>query len=755
MKLTKTWLSYILWGLFSVILFTDIGIAAVEIYQKADAQVTWMQIASMYAYAVVGVIVVIAIYKLIEKFILPKLGEETSVLEGVAEAFALATVLIIAVAVRLITVMSATDGLDGTTVFYDYAVNVVGNHSLDVHSNGAYIYGNLLSFLLGFLGYKPASAMAVQSVMQLITIIVAYFAVKKGLGRLMAWFCLVFMSFLPGSFMLVTECTPNSLFTLFFVVYLLCLVYLCDANNKQKIKEKFHALFYVLIGLFAAFLSFYDVIGLVTFIIGIVAIVKTKNEDAWTAVQKVWFQLVLYILSFVIGFVLMMWFIPMNGFETGPAALIQYLKDCIPSFGLNLMLLSPHKGQWDSLALFIMSGLWFVGFLRDNKDYAFPYIIMIDVMTVLVFLGVGTADFSSLSSFAWIMLSAIGISSLRRFRKNEKDIAAAEKAKRDTVARKEARERRRSAASGEKEIRLDHVNTRSGRMKDNMSAIESESSFVTDNLSKKSYGIGKRTEVPVEEMPKTIEEEKKDVTPKAEETKETVTVSMESVKSTEQEYVIIKKESTMSTDVPVASQDSLTVPKIQNQEARVAQVESKPEVKAPIPVPVESKPAYSYGSPSRRPLRMPSKSTFSPEELERIRQYTGMNITPPQQPILNNHVRRDEKIITPGQPQQEIEKPQATTLVKPIAQSETVPLVQQPATQVQNNISAEQNNKKTDVNTTMQSKPLADRQPKLIRNPLPGPKPHVARELNYDYMPKTSEMKYDIEDLKGRDYFDI
>ena len=38
MKLTKTWLSYIVWGLFSIIFFADIGIAAIEIYQKGDMQ---------------------------------------------------------------------------------------------------------------------------------------------------------------------------------------------------------------------------------------------------------------------------------------------------------------------------------------------------------------------------------------------------------------------------------------------------------------------------------------------------------------------------------------------------------------------------------------------------------------------------------------------------------------------------------------------------------------------------------------------
>ncbi len=841
MKLTKTWLSYILWGLFSIILFTDIGIAAMEIYQKAEGQVTWISIVLMYAYAIAGILAVIVIYKLVERFILPKLGEETPVLAGAAEIFAVVTVLIVAAAVRLIAVISSGGILEGTTVFYDYGVSVLGNVSLDTQSNGAYIYGNLLSFLLGFLGYKPASAMAIQSVIQLITIIVVYFAAKKGLGRLPAWLAFLMVSFLPGSFLLVKECTPDSLFTMFFAVYLLCLIYLCEANRNQKIKEKAHALFYVLLGVFSAFLAYYDVIGLFTVVIGIVAIIKTKNKEAWITVQRVWFQLMLYLLAFVFGLVLMLWFMPLNGCESGPAALVQYLMDCIPSFELNLMLLSPHKGQWDSLALFIMSGLWFAGFLRDDKDHAFPYVIMIDVSTLLVFLGIGDSEFSSLSSFAWIMLSAIGLSSLRRFRKNEKDVAAAEKAKRDNVARKEARERRRSAASGEKEIRLDHINAPSGNGK-NADVNIAGSSFINDNLSKKSYGIGKKSGEVVSE-PVKVEEIKNTEIPviniqKEEPIRHAEMNSQRENPQPEQrqplqepERVIIKKEpairpETSSTTQPVA---------------RVAQVESRPEVKAPAPIPVESKPAYSYGSPSRRPLRIPSKSTFSPEELERIRQYTGMGITPPQQSGLNNHVRREEKVITPEQPMQETptitQEPEVTVVAQPLAEEVKVenPFVEEVkvAQPLMEEVKVEQAESKPEEKTpepvAVESKPAysygspsrrplrmpskstfspeelerirqytgmniaatsptatekpvdmeekvampesravtqpsvsrtpaktqADRQPKLIRNPLAGPKPHVARELNYDYVPKTSEMKFDIEDLKGRDYYDI
>ena len=43
----------------------------------------------------------------------------------------------------------------------------------------------------------------------------------------------------------------------------------------------------------------------------------------------------------------------------------------------------------------------------------------------------------------------------------------------------------------------------------------------------------------------------------------------------------------------------------------------------------------------------------------------------------------------------------------------------------------------------------------FIKNPLPGPKPHVARELNYDYDFKDEDLDFDITDMKGKDYYDI
>ena len=44
---------------------------------------------------------------------------------------------------------------------------------------------------------------------------------------------------------------------------------------------------------------------------------------------------------------------------------------------------------------------------------------------------------------------------------------------------------------------------------------------------------------------------------------------------------------------------------------------------------------------------------------------------------------------------------------------------------------------------------------KEIHNPLPGPKPHVVRELTFDYDVKDDEWDYDLKDLGDKDDYDI
>ncbi len=827
MKLTKTWLSYIIWGIFSIILFADIGIAAIEIYQKADTVDFFVPIVSMYAYAILGVAFIIFLYKLYEKIIMPKLEHgETNELKGWQEGLILALIFVTAIGIRVVAVIASGGELSGSTKFYDYAIASGANRTLDTYNNGAYVYSGILGFFLNFLGHMPRAAMAVQAGIQSVTLFILYFAVKKGIGRFAAWVALCLASFLPGSFLGVRTCSPDGLFTLLFVTFMLALVNLCEANRKQKIRIGAHGGLYILMGLFAAFLAFYDISGWLCVIIACVAFAQSKNEDAWMKIQKAWLQILLFLIMFVAAFVLMLWFIPANGLEVGPAGIVSYFTEMISGIQFNLMILSPHKGEWDALALFIMAGLWFVGFLRDSKDKAFPYALSVVVLTLMSFFGIGAYEHNALVSVSWIVLAAIGITSLSVFRKTEKDVENAEKAKRNNEERKAEKERKRAEAAGEKSIRLDDVHQKKKVEEPVFESVRpiSGSGFVKeqktdlDTTVKKSYGIGRKADdsfeaqnvvravekppvaetpviTPVQSVPaysqgspsrralrqpskstftpedlerisrytganlvtaatiesnaqvsQAIVEEPQNI---VEEPKNIVEVPSVSA-SVETEIV----KETVVTDDAVSQMNYIQLENPEETSAVEPVVQDKAsaeEVKDDRGVEVApTTPALSYGNPVRRHYRHPSKSTFTPEELEKISQYTGINYkqaTPVEAKVNTENTNVSAKVTEQVTPQA---APQVAVSV-PAESKETV--------------STKIAEKTIGAARVIESKPVqassadvksqTERKPKLIRNPLPGPKPHVPKELNYDYLPKESEMKFDIEDLKGRDYYDL
>ncbi len=816
MRLQKTWLSYIVWGMFSVIFFADIGIAAIEICQKNDGVDFMLPIVSMYIYTFLGVALLVGLYKLYEKIIMPKLDGEVSVLQGALEIFAFVLFMLVSCAIRAIIIIAATQGLEGGMEYYEYAISSVRNFSLETYSNGAYIYSGFLGFVLSFLGHIPRAAMGVQAFLEVLTIGLTYFTVKKALGRMPAWIAIALMSFLPGSFMQTKSCGPDALFTLFFAIFMFCLVYLCEANKGQYIKNNAQMVFYLLMGVFAAWIAYYDIVGLLVVVIGIIAFIQSKSPDAWMPVQRPWFQNIIFLSAFAVSFVLFVWFLPLNGLSVGPEALIGYFTKSMSVVGYNIMILSPHKGYWDSLALFILAGVWFVGFLRDKKDKALFYALAIVILTVFSFLNIGNYEYTAFSSYVWILLAAIGLTSLDAFAKREE---VEERKKVLIKNRKGASKKESIGISLDKEEKTDSEK-RNNYSHSSTSYVQEQKQNINSNIGmSKGYGIGRKETAKTESNASDLS----DVSSK----KSDFSVEKESVKKEVSQKMV---EYTAKTEV----------------------VPERPDVNSvPIPKPVESKPAYSYGSPSRRHFRTPSRSTFTAEELAKIRQFTGMNeetvttgtnntivqktpVTYAQEPSIQDiHSQAEQKTAEPvenTEVRQIVRQQEAPTEGKAIVtneaqvtgmqtaskysagteavsekQGESDALTQKPVeskpaysygspsrrpirhpskstfsqeelikireftgmdikisetasedkTVNEEKIETKANQSKTQHSMTQPSTQSASQQPKLIRNPLPGPKPHVPKELNYDYQPKESELKFDIEDLRGKDFYDI
>ena len=125
---------------------------------------------------------------------------------------------------------------------------------------------------------------------------------------------------------------------------------------------------------------------------------------------------------------------------------------------------------------------------------------------------------------------------------------------------------------------------------------------------------------------------------------------------------------------------------------------------------------------------------------------------------------KDLKAVTIASGKVESKKPEEKEPEKPLPAVVEKPAVQTPTLPERIPVTNTDTAAKEEVTDNMRSnatgltlvETVPDRSNSgFIKNPLPGPKPHVARELTYDYDFKDEDLDFDITDMKGKDYYDI
>ncbi|MBR3039941.1 MAG: hypothetical protein IKI20_04715 [Lachnospiraceae bacterium] len=134
----------------------------------------------------------------------------------------------------------------------------------------------------------------------------------------------------------------------------------------------------------------------------------------------------------------------------------------------------------------------------------------------------------------------------------------------------------------------------------------------------------------------------------------------------------------------------------------------------------------------------------------------------PAENISAESIQPAESIPSEVIPAQE-ESAEVVKVVAPAPVSEVKPLVAAATEETKTAaeaITQEQKAEETKPVETTPEKPAmeekkAEEKPSFIKNPLPGPKPHVSRELVFDYELKDDEWDYDLKDISGKEYYDI
>ena len=342
-----------------------------------------------------------------------KFGEGGIKLEGILEVifvFAVAVAALIvrfSSAIKLITDETGAGTGKGTGAYIEYALGNIP--ALGTGENGAYLFTGLVKNIFGIFGENLVFVYVLQAILSLGIMIFVFYAIRNSVGKAAAWFAFLLLAFLPASIQQFLYCTPALMYGFLLSAYYFGIVELIHYYRNGKIEENRHLVYFGLAGVFAGFIAYFDISGLFLFPITIYAFyqMRFKTEIREKIDKPSWQSLVFTGCGLL--FLLIALFAFPAGAPSGVTGIARYGMLFVPRDGIDITILAPYYGTWESAVIYMLAGLWLLEFVKTRRDRVFPLAVMAIVFVLFHFVTLDHVSYEVVMSLVFTMIGAIGL----------------------------------------------------------------------------------------------------------------------------------------------------------------------------------------------------------------------------------------------------------------------------------------------------------------------------------------------------------
>lgn len=408
MSYKKTWLSYILWAIYTCITGVMLADYTMLLWKKQINLTTRMY---MIGFVFLFFSMVVGLF-----FLLKKVGAETLCKNKISEhtklmweIFAVLCIFITALLYRFYLLIQINETvIDINTRFYDMAI-VRGDVKLEPLVHGAsHMYVQFLLFVLSFLGNKIMAAVWMQCFIEILTILLSFFVVRKLLGSIPA--CIVMLiltlSGVYNSRMLIVS--PE---VLFFFVYLIGLYFTGSyvksycSNRLSKTMMIAGALFS---GIIIGGLAYLDAISLTLFIImaGLITGVDTKPD------RKKITPYLLFVLVILSAFLTLSGAVILDSYTSGDT-IVSVLNAWLDLYRIHLQkntfIYQNKYSLTECLIQVVLAALLILAFWSRRKvQNSTPWMCLMFLWAPIPLSSVGILDYQVYYVFIWSVLAGLG-----------------------------------------------------------------------------------------------------------------------------------------------------------------------------------------------------------------------------------------------------------------------------------------------------------------------------------------------------------
>ena len=740
---------YLLYVVFALIFFCGIGLHSISLAGGTTEGNVFVPMLFKYGIVFVAAAVIILVYKfcfpLIPEKYLPK---KIPVIPKFVEAIGAALIVIFMLFFRIMIITSRIGSDEEiNNVYLNFATGV--SDTLPNTTMLTYVYAVICKLLCN-IHPSEYPLYAFNTLLQIGTAFISYFTLKRTLKMRYGILVFLLIAFLPYSIHSALVISPDIFLTFLFAVYFYVLARITELNEKHKFNEKKQLLFMVLLGVISGFITSLDIIGVSLMFITISMFFLIKNSEAWLKFQKPFTQSFVYIISYAAATFSFLYTLNNHG--------IRYINNCenfIYSFvpdGLSLSFNPPCEGRIEGIAIFIFAAIAIFSFIRNDFDKGLIGVWIIDLCAIFTFVNFNSSEYSYLVNFAYFFIVAVGLFSVPDFLVTQDEIYEREKEKK----RKEAERQRKEFERNQK----NHTGINLAESRYNGKDIPDPDEEKAKKKEETTKVVGAAPSVPPAYETARAQREiisigynhSKQTSHKDEKTNddseidmsaisrsssgilgtETITVTGANAQTTEEAQT--EKTETASAETNTTETDTASVATETNTESNATEAivtetnTSETDAAETNTAETESAESVSFeDTTSESEAETVSFETDKADDNESEKREVASN-------GINGELDSD---ITKRDKVRPSRKDYKTAHVYKSKEEEEMHSMRMNTEEITLTVDPE-----------LKATPM-------IKNPLPTPKAHVPKELTYDYELKDDELEFDIEDLKGKDYYDI
>ncbi len=408
MILKKTKLSYFFWALYLIIFMATLLVSsyliATNVYGSDD-------VFTIGYIGCISVLIGLVLTFVAKRLDFSKPGDTFMEMSHFTEVVLVAIIIIFAFMLRFIylTIIGNTLIAGGINLF-NFNKDTA---ALTAHPS-VYFYEESLNWFRANFGNSYLAQNYFEALLQFIMNLLIYLSVRFFMGKTPAFMAAVLYGMLPYNIEKLTNVDSSSFLAVIFMFAFMFVVTCAYMHSFDKLVGLNGVLSVIITGALSGFAAYCDRVGLSLLLFGVLAFIINKRitepgkKEESIKLKTILISFIIGFFAAFLGGALLMSYSAKIPFGT----VLSGYFDGFNNINKDFLVSSPAPGNISSVILICLSSIWILRIFSIERDHG-SYMVVINIIIVIFsFLGYDKDEYDMLSTVLWVMFAGMGFASI-------------------------------------------------------------------------------------------------------------------------------------------------------------------------------------------------------------------------------------------------------------------------------------------------------------------------------------------------------